>query len=204
MLQRRWSPWCVLSSSRDETASQALKYIQTHFVQISVADKRGNASVDDKAKVEELEARISALHEGLTLQRRDHEDKVRELRQQIQNEQLNTRVVEQKVKDMQEQVNLANERAFDAEARLGRMQKAHATLVAERNRSQFSTTAAATAKAAAADTELAKDLEEIDALGSLLDVEARLRSLPLSAEAFSPVPTLFRVILSLISILMQS
>jgi chromosome segregation ATPase len=150
-------------------------------VQISVADKRGNASVDDKSRAEELEARIASLHEGLQLQRRDYEDKMKELRQQIQNEQLNVRVAEQKIKDMQEQVNLANERAFDAESRLGRMQKAHSSLVADRNRSQYSTKAAATAKAAANDEALARDLEEIDMLGSeLLNVDVRsfLRSNP--------------------------
>eukprot|EP01122_Echinamoeba_exundans_P014755 TRINITY_DN6742_c0_g1_i1.p1 TRINITY_DN6742_c0_g1~~TRINITY_DN6742_c0_g1_i1.p1 ORF type:complete len:316 (-),score=99.78 TRINITY_DN6742_c0_g1_i1:19-966(-) len=139
---------------------------------ISVADKRGNASVDDKSRAEELETRIASLHEGLQLQKRDYEDKLKELRQQVQNEQLNVRVAEQKIRDLQEQLNLANERAFEAESRLGRMQKAHATLVADRNRSQYSAKAAATAKAAANDEALAKDLEEIDMLGSeLLNVD---------------------------------
>lgn len=121
-----------------------------------------------------METRIASLHEGLQLQKRDYEEKLKDLRQQIQNEQLNVRVAEQKIRDLQEQLNLANDRAFDAESRLGRMQKAHATIVAERNRSQYSTKAAATAKAAADDAALAKDLEEIDMLGSeLLNVDVR-------------------------------
>lgn len=136
-----------------------------------MTDKRGAATQDDRARMEELEQRIAALHEGSQLQKRDFEDKAKDYKDQIQKEQLNGRVLTQKIKDLEEQLKVANERAFDAESRLGRLQKAHTTMVAERNRSQF---AHATKKpaAAAADTkdmdDWLKDMNEIDQLGNEL------------------------------------
>jgi hypothetical protein len=149
------------------------------------SDKPKPGEEDPQERIQELEGQIAAFAQGALLQKKDFEDKIVEATKAAQLDVVKARVLEQKVADvrrilplspphvichrahplvqLEEQLKVANERAYDAESRLGRLQKSHQQLVVEKNKANF---AAAAPKAHSVD--ISADVAEMDAIGDEL------------------------------------
>jgi len=93
---------------------------------------RSETLSDAQQKLEEYERKISDYGQGMQILKDEYQTKFNKLNKSLEDSKIQIKVLERNIKTLTEQSKVANERAFEAESRVGKLQKQQKHLLEDR------------------------------------------------------------------------